>query len=458
MQFNTKLFILASAIFSSTVLPGSVFAQPFTTLDARSMAMGDTGVASAQPGTAGLFNPALLRTGSNMDSIHIIVPNLGVSAFADSDAMDAATDIEDEDYLNAIEDAISAMENSVNDSQFVAAKRDFTTNSRELNGLLDDLSEQPFRLNGAAFAAVSKPGKNLGVSVFVNANATIETSPRISGCDNQLLDDYLTFFESVNSQAELALAAADPIRNQAGCDDAPIVNIADSSINDPTDDLTSDVLIAGVTLTEVGVALSKEVLIFGKDFSLGITPKLQSITSYYAVPTVQDLENNNYDLGNELEDSETTDQDFNVDLGLATTFLNDRITLGLVFKNLIANSYSTKPSSNSGQTVDFDVDTQTRLGLAWDAPAGLTFAADLDLTKNKPYFLGEDTQFLGAGVEWNLANIVRLRGGLRTNLADSDDQVFTAGVGFNIIAVHFDLAAQVSDNNAGGALQIGMAF
>lgn len=422
------------------------------------MAMGDTGVASAKVGSAALFNPALLSTGKEMDTMHVVIPNLGVAGFADPDAVDAFTDIEDEAYLDNIDDAITAMENSINDSQFVSAKNNFTTNSRELNSRLNDLSDQPFRLNGSVFGAVSAPGKNLGFSVFANSGITIETSPRVSDCDNQLLDDYLTFFESVNSQAELALAAADPLRNQAGCDNTPIVNLGDSSINDPTNDLTSDVLVAGVTLTEVGVALSKEIALFGKDVSLGITPKIQSITSYYAVPTVQELDDPNYDLGDELEDSETTDDDFNLDLGLATTFLDDRVTLGLVIKNLIANSYKTKPTSNSGQYAEFDMDTQARLGIAWDAPMGLTLAADMDLTKNKPYFLGEDTQFLGAGVEWDVASIVRLRGGFRTNLADNDDQAFTAGIGFNIIAVHFDLAAQVGENNAGAALQMGVAF
>ncbi|WP_290581254.1 conjugal transfer protein TraF [Ketobacter sp.] len=458
MQLTPRTILLSSSLLAAALLPLSASAQPFMTLDARSMAMGDTGVASAQPGTASLFNPALLSSGPDSDHLHIVLPNLGLAAFADPDAIDAYQDIDDEAYLDQIDDAIVAMEDAVNDSQFLSAKQDFTSNSRALNDDLDALSNQPFRINGAAFASISAPGTNLGMALFVNANATLETSPRVSACDNQLLDDYLTFFESVNSQAELALAAADPVRNQAGCDDVPIVNLGDGSIHDPTDDLTSDVLVAGVTVTEVGVSLSKEVMIFGRDVSLGITPKLQSITSYYAVPNVQDLENEHYDLADELEASENTDDDFNLDLGLATTFLDDRVTLGLVVKNLIANQYRTKVSPNTGEAAEFDVETQARLGLAWDAPLGLTLAADLDLTRNQPYFLGEDTQFLGAGVEWDVASIVRLRGGVRTNLADNDDHVFTAGVGFNIIAVYVDLAAQFSENNAGGALQMGVQF
>ena len=441
-------------LLPSLFISASLWAQPFAPMDTRSMAMGDTGVGSARPGAAGLFNPALLSIGDETDHVHIIVPNLGIGVFADPDALDAYNDIEDEEYLDEIDDAIVAMENALTDAQLVSAKNDFTNNARGLNNSLGDLSEQPFRINAAAFAAISAPRKNLGLSAFASANATLETSPRVSRCDDELLEDYIRFFEDINSQADLIAAEASP-NNQAGCDNNPIITLGD--INDPTDDLTSDVLVAGVTITEVGVALSKEIKLFGRTVAMGVTPKLQTVTSYYAVPSVQDLDNEDYDLADELEDSEKDDNDVNLDLGIATTFLDDRITVGLVVKNLISNQYDTSESA-AGESLSFDVDTQARLGVAWDAPLGLTVAADLDLTKNQPFFLGEDTQFLGAGVEWDVANLVRLRGGVRSNLADSDDQMLTAGVGFNIIAVHFDLAAQFSDNNVGGAFQLGVDF
>lgn len=449
-MMSHKKLLLPALVFSA-----SLHAQPFAPMDTRSMAMGDTGVASARPGAAGLFNPALLSAGKETDHVHIIVPNLGLSLFADPDALDAYNDIEDEAYLDEIDDAIEAMENAVTNSQFISAKNDFTNNASGLNNGLDDLSEQPFRINAAAFAAISAPRKSLGLSAFASTNATIETSPNISECDDQLLEDYINFFDSINSQAELIAAEASP-QNQAGCNNTPIITAG--NIADPTDDLTSDVLVAGVTITEVGVALAKEIQLFGHNVALGVTPKLQTITSYYALPSVQDLDNEDYDLADDLEASENDDNDFNLDLGVATTLMDDSITLGLVIKNIISNRYKTSESGSTGQYATFDVDTQARVGVAWDAPMGLTFAADLDLTKNKPYFLGEDTQFLGAGVEWDIANLVRLRGGVRSNLADSDDQMLTAGVGFNIVVVHFDLAAQFSDNNVGGALQLGVDF
>lgn len=444
---STAPFVLCSA---------PLLAQPFAPLDARSMAMGDTGVASASAGRAALFNPALL-THNPSDSVHIVLPNLGVSVFADPDALDAYQEIEDEAYFDNINGSVTDMENAGNQTEFVNAKNQFTTLARDLDGNLGDLSEQPFRINATAFAAVSLPRQALGISVFAGANASIETSPIVSACDNQLLNDYIEFFEAVNSQAELFLAAQ--TNPTAGCNDTPIAvqNGFGIDITDPTDELTSQVLVAGVTVGELGVSFSRDFLLFGQDLSIGITPKLQTITSYYAIPTVQQLDDENYDLADDLEDSKQEDNDLNLDIGIAT-HLTDSLSLGLTLKNLIANRYTTSVSPTTGRAATFDLDTQARLGIAWDAAAGLTLAADLDLTRNSPFFLGEDTQFLGAGVEWDIASTLRLRGGLRTNLADSDDQALTAGIGFNIIAVYFDLGAQFGENNAGGALQMGVTF
>lgn len=451
MKPSTKI-LLPALLCSAPVL-----AQPFATMDARSMAMGDTGVASAKSGTAALFNPALLSHNKD-DTVHIVLPNLGVSVFADPDALDAYNDIEDEGYIDQVDQAITGMENAANTSEFLNYKNQFTGNATSLNRNLNELSEQPFRINAAGFASVSVPTQSVGLSVFFNANATIETTPIVTDCDSQLLNDYIAFFESIQNEADLyAAAGGSPT---AGCDNLAIATQSGANviITDPTNELTSEVIVAGVTLSELGIALSHNFLLFGKDVSLGITPKLQTITSYYAIPSVQQLDDDLYDLGDELEASERDDNDVNLDLGIATTFLSDTLTVGLTVKNLISHTYETSVSPRTGRSVSFDVDTQARLGLAWDAPAGLTFAADLDLTKNQPYFLGSDTQFIGAGVEWDVASVVRLRGGLRSNLADSDDKALTAGIGFNIIAVYFDLGAQLSDNNAGGALQMGVQF
>ena len=90
--------------FFSISLSASVAAAPFNPLDARSSAMGNTGVATASSGAASLYNPALLSTKDGL--VSIIIPNIGVNAFADPDAIDGYTDIDDNDYIGEIGDAV----------------------------------------------------------------------------------------------------------------------------------------------------------------------------------------------------------------------------------------------------------------------------------------------------------------------------------------------------------------
>jgi len=449
-------------LLCSTLLSGTALAQPFAPLDARAMAMGDTGVASATTGSAVVYNPALLSNGriGNPDAIHVILPNLGAGIFADPDAVDSYDNIVDEAYLDAISNSVNAMESAItnlDDNAFVSAKQDLTSKSHALNNDLNALSEQPFRLDASALFSVAAARRDLGMAAFASSNITLESAPIISSCDSQLLEDYTSFFESVNSITELAAAAGDSSRNQAGCNNQPIVDPATASIVDPTADLSSSVLVAGVALNEVGVSLSTRVQVMGQDVAVGITPKLQSVNSYYTVATVQQLDDQNYDLFDELQDSKRTKRNVNLDLGLATDLLDERLTLALVVKNLVAHRYETTPNQD-GKRAEFDVETQVRAGLAWKALPSLTLAADLDLLKNQPYFLGDDTQFLGAGVEWDVARLVRLRGGVRTNLANSEEQVVSAGIGFNLIAVYMDLGMQYGNNNVAGALQAGIVF
>ncbi|NRB38383.1 MAG: conjugal transfer protein TraF [Pseudomonadales bacterium] len=436
------------------------FAQPFSTLDARSMAMGDIGVASSKSGTAGIFNPALLSDKASEDSFHIVLPNIGLSAFADPDALDAFSDLLDNGYIDNISTGLQGMENSGNDiNQFAASKNLFVEGVDGFNTNLSELSDKPFRINIAAFTALSIPTETLGVSVFLNANATIETSPIYADCDEQILRDYTAALANINQEADLITL----IDERAGCQNQLIVDSSDITniiFNDPTTDLQSRVILAGVTITELGVALSHKFQSLD-GLSIGITPKFMSITSYADAPTIEELEDD-YDADN-LTDSETTNEDFNIDLGFSYSFLpNDMMTVGLTIKNLLPQTYKTELPLSGIDVIDatfqeFDIDTQARAGLAVDLPLGFTIATDIDLTKNKPYFLGEDTQFFGAGVEWDVW-LMQLRGGFRTNLADSNDQVITAGLGFNFVVLQLDIGAQFSDNNVGGAIQLGVAF
>ena len=352
------------------------------------MAMGETGVASSRAGSAALFNPALLSANVGGETVSIILPNIGVSAFADPDAMDAFKSISDEDYLTNIDDALAIL-NDENASQadFYAAKKTFTDNTSAFSGDLADLSEQPVNVNAGGFFAVSFANETLGVSVYANTTAVVEAAPVIADCDQAILNKYIDVVENIDVVDDIAdeypatVECTNSDGDQASFD---LINFDDVNdkfeIKDPSEELDSSVATVGVTVAEFGVALSHAFSIAGHKVSFGITPKFMQITSYYAAPTIQQVDDSDFDLADEVEDSKKEDEDFNIDLGVSTAFLSDSLTVGLVAKNVIAKTYSTSEWQN-GSSVSFDIEPQLRAGVAWDAPLGFMLAADLDLIK-----------------------------------------------------------------------------
>ena len=454
-----KLYSAMLLTFFSIASTTALHAQPFSSTEARSLGMGDTGVASAHGDAAALFNPAMLSE-QPIGTFQIILPNIGASAFADPDSLDALERIDDNGYVDNLTDASNRLNNgldTMNSTEFIEGKNQLSQSAEGLSNELDNLSEKPYRINAGVYASITFPTGIADISIYANTNATLETSPYIDDCDHALLDGYIELLNSIQTESDLATAGP----RSVNCPEGSAINtnlIENNRLRDPVDDLASTVLIAGVTVSEIGVALAHSFTAGNQEFSVGITPKLQNLTSYWARPDVDELDDDDYDLGDDLEGSEKKESAINIDVGFATSFLEgDTLTAGLVIKNLLENSYQTK-ANNNGMSFSYDIQRLVRAGIAWQAPMGITLAADLDLTKNDPYFLGDKTQFLALGAEWDILKTVQLRAGLRDNLENSEDQSISLGLGVKIFAVHLDLAAQGGDNNAGGALQLGLAF
>lgn len=80
-------------IMRSLLLAGFSVAAPFASasyngFDARSTAMGGTGVASAHFGAAPLVNPALLATSRSQDRISLIAPSIGAQVSDSANLID----------------------------------------------------------------------------------------------------------------------------------------------------------------------------------------------------------------------------------------------------------------------------------------------------------------------------------------------------------------------------------
>ena len=89
-------------------------------------------------------------------------------------------------------------------------------------------------------------------------------------------------------------------------------------------------------------------------------------------------------------------------------------------------------------------------------------AVDLDLTENDPVAFEDPTQYAAIGAEFNLFRTLQLRAGYRANLAGTDQDIVTAGIGLSPLAIHLDIGvmANASDpeKEAGIALEFGVEF
>ena len=133
----------------------------------------------------------------------------------------------------------------------------------------------------------------------------------------------------------------------------------------------------------------------------------------------------------------------------------DQWQAGLVVKNLISKDFETA----NGGTVS--ISPMMRAGISHQT-SWSKVAFDLDLTKNDPVAFEDSTQYAAIGAELDLFRFAQLRAGYRANLAASDQDVMTFGIGLSPFAVHLDigLMANPSDveKEAGVAVEFGVEF
>ncbi len=183
--------ILCPAIAALLPFASSAIAAPFNSLDARAMAMGDTGVAASQPGTAPIFNGALMSQNAGDETVSIILPNAGASVYADEDALEAFQNIDDDEYLDNLSAAIEDFDDANGDiGQTRQSARDISVATSGLNKELSNLNGKPFNVNAGALFSVVVPTELIGVGVYADTQVVIETSPIVTACDTALFDKY----------------------------------------------------------------------------------------------------------------------------------------------------------------------------------------------------------------------------------------------------------------------------
>ncbi|MBD3670848.1 MAG: conjugal transfer protein TraF [Gammaproteobacteria bacterium] len=387
MKLKTLAVATAVALTSTTAT-----AAPWSSIDARTAAMGGASVATATLDSAAYYNPALLAA-QDADADFSLSMSAGVS-YADSQNLTGAID----DFSTSLQSFQNL--DYANYSQDAAGLAEF---QNDVNTAYSNLNTSLNNLGGKSYTLATPIGANLGFTLGEWA-ASLSTQSYID--------------------AAVGVGAADGTPSLTP-------ETVDASLYADPSSLTTDARVEfnGVSATEIGVSLARTLNLAGLDFAVGLTPKLVSIAS---ATGTQELAGS----GIPALTVSNASSDFNLDAG-AVWKVSKSFRLGLSMRNLMAKSYAL----GGGGT--YEVAPQMRAGIGYTSKF-MTVGADMDLTENDVF--GEKSRIMAAGVEFDAWKIMQLRLGYTNDLATTLTQ-YSVGMGFLNNALNF---AAVIDPNATG--------
>lgn len=415
MKKNDKFSLMGIAV--SFLVAGQAQAANSWT-EARSDAMGGTGVASASYGSGVLINPALLAKSQPEDDITVIFPAIGAQISDQDNLRDKIDDISDD--VNSYRRTL----NTINPIQiFIPGSPGY----RQVSSAAGDLADQLTSLRGKTASAkagggvaISIPNDVLDVAFVAKANARARVSSYIDQGDIDLL-------RGVEAVPASALAVDPQNLKSKGYGRAAIVS-------------------------DYGVAIARQFDLGGVPVSLGVTPKLQQTWLYNYTVSIYDFSSDDINSSRYRND----DTGFNVDAGMAADF-GDNWTVGLSGQNLFSRDIDTKEVAGVRDT--YQIRPLVTAGVAWHTDL-LTLSADGDLTETKGFKSEDSSQYVGVGAEVRPLDWLAVRAGYRADVKDNDSNVFTGGVGFAPFnRVHVDLMGLYGEDETWGAgAQLSVTF
>jgi hypothetical protein len=440
---------------------GSAQAEVFHEFGPATLAQGGTGVALAQSGGGSLMNPAALA--QMADSADF---NLGVSptvrAFDQDDLIDSVDDFQDAEYVDQVDSQIGPTESAIQDfnnapdgdsdsdgtpnrEEVVKALDKLARETRDLNTGIQSVVGKPAELEFASALAGSVPSSTFSVGVSARAYGTV-------GATSTFADDFLTDFADVLVECSEQFDGPD---EKDRCKDPRVLNYLSDSDGDnkpdtidvdPNKDLDSRVLARGIAVREIGLTFARE-LGLGLPVALGITPKLQEVTTFDYVAVIDDAEFDDFDVDQHTRE----DSSFNFDMGARWAF--GPVSAGMSIRNVVAQQYAT------AQGEPITVEPQARAGLAYDA-GWLRLASDFDVTRNASSGFADDSRFASLGATIDILGWVQLRGGYRVNTVTGGRDTVSAGVGLAPFrALRFEVGVARSGNDEiGGSAGLRFTF
>ncbi len=395
--------------------------------DARTMAMGSASVASANNDNAQFYNAALLafneeieeRTQDGRILFPLIAPELSESAI---DLEELSSD----DVPRSVSDSVAAF-NADMSAETAQAVVDTTST---LDAYLAGLDGEDLRADVYFGMGLTEPGKFQGAGFFLGGRLLGGGQSDITEADRAILAAY---------EEGLSYIASDGAVGQ------PRPELFDDNGNliDPIDSLTSSASAVGVTIIEVGVAMSAQFELFGGPIAAGISFKALEVETFEDTQLIVDDRIS-------VDRNRERDTHVNVDVGVVKE-LGDRWRVGLAVKDIVPHNYRT----SLGTVVRLR--PRGRIGASYQA-GRMQIAADLDVARSEPVGTEQPTQEAALGAEWVFGPALKLRAGYRQDVLGNRDGIASIGIGTRWNRLVADLAYAESGDARAAALQFGMAF
>jgi len=213
-----------------------------------------------------------------------------------------------------------------------------------------------------------------------------------------------------------------------------------SQIGDPNSFAynSSELYAQGLGLIEVPIAYGRAFKLGNGTICLGAAAKFIEGSTYDVRQGILVTDNTEY-IQNKLENSNEVSSGFGIDAGVLYRILQDRLSLGLLARNINSPEFKT-----AGGNKPFTEDAQVRAGAAFSATESLLFAVDVDVTANETRIPGYNSRQVSAGFCFQPGGIT-LRGGLMKNVEmDGTPIVWSLGFSLGDEVFHFDIAGSIA--------------
>ena len=398
-NMRVSLAFLAAAATATGALAAPQASGP------RNLAMGGTGVASSDPWTAPFANPALTRFRDERTGLSVALPFLTATVRDDDELFDA---------VDEFQDTLDTLQALVDDGDLMQAAVVRAVARTQLEGLEGRALTADAEVGFAALA----PMEDYSASLWV----------RVQGEGRAFADIAASDIDTITSSTDL-------------------------------EDLESEAVVIAAQRTEIGATFAVEGALGSGDdarrLSFGITPKVQWIETYNYAARLTEFEDG--DALGDLRDAqyERASSAINLDLGVAAELEKGAI-VGLAVRDVFREDHPMAPTG--GREFSYRVQPRTTLGVAIER-AGLSFAADVDLTRTRSFRGAPASQFFRMGVEANVFGQAQLRAGFAHDFEDGQSDLLSFGLGLSPAeTVRVDVLGQFGDNAIGAGLQIALTL